>query len=79
MRFADDFGEMVQMDKYYVNDTAQPTGEHEVHVENCTHGPTASRTNLGYFSNCKDAVRKAKDHYQNVDGCYWCSRPCHTR
>lgn len=69
-----------KMDRYLVNDEAQPTGEHEVHVENCENGPIESnRTYLGYFSNCGDAVEKAKEHYDNVDGCKHCSEPCHTK
>ena len=68
------------MDYYYVNDTPQSTGEHEVHKESCQYCPgTSNRTYLGYFSNCQDAVQKAKDHYHNVDGCYHCCKPCHTR
>ncbi len=66
------------MDKYYVNNNAQSTGEHEVHKEGCEHMPT-NGTYVGYFTNCKDAVQKAKTIYPNVDGCYFCSRPCHTR
>jgi hypothetical protein len=66
------------MDYYYVNDNAQSTGEHEVHKEGCSFFPK-NRTYLGYFSNCKDAVEKAKDHYANVDGCAHCCPQCHTR
>lgn len=68
------------MVKYYVNDNAQPTGEHEVHTENCTHGANLkNRTYLGDFSNCQDAVRKAKNRYSDVDGCAYCAAPCHTK
>lgn len=68
------------MDYYYVNKNAQPTGEHEVHKSSCNHLPdTSNCIGLGYFSNCADAVKKAKEHYSNVDGCYHCCRPCHTR
>ena len=66
------------MNHYYVNDNAQPTGEHEVHTSTCQYLPS-NRTYLGYFSSCKDAVAKAKTIYSNVDGCFFCSRPCHTR
>ena len=66
--------------KYYVNMNAQSTGEHEVHREDCSHIPNAeNRKFLGNFDNCKDAVKKAKEYYSNVDGCYWCCKPCHTR
>lgn len=66
------------MDKYYVNDKAQSTGEHEVHKEGCSHFPS-NTTSLGTFSHCKGAVEKAGTIYSNVDGCYWCSPDCHTR
>lgn len=64
---------------YYVNKNAQSTGEHEVHKEDCSYLPDSSnRIGLGYFSSCKEAVKEAKKHYDNVDGCYYCCKPCHT-
>ena len=66
--------------KYYVNRNAQPTGEHEVHTEFCSHQPYPYyREYLGEFSNCRDAVQKAKQIYSNVDGCYYCCYPCHKK
>lgn len=68
------------MAKYYVNQNAQPTGEHEVHKEGCSYMPEPqNKKYLGEFSNCKDAVKEAKKHYSNVDGCYYCVNECHTR
>jgi len=66
------------MDSYYVNNIAQSTGEHEVHKEGCEYFPI-DRTYLGYFATCQEAIDKAKTIYSNVDGCYFCSRDCHTR
>ena len=66
------------MDKYYVNNNPQPTGEHEVHKENCDHFPGDYKY-LGEYSKCQGAIEKAKEIYENVDGCYWCCRECHTR
>jgi len=64
---------------YYVNKNAQSNGDHEVHKEGCSHFPSVSnRMYLGYFSNCKQAVRKAKEYYSQVNGCYYCSNSCHT-
>ncbi|MGC4089426.1 MAG: hypothetical protein QM756_16365 [Polyangiaceae bacterium] len=63
---------------YYVNNNAQPTGEHEVHMTGCSYMPT-SKTNLGDHATCQSAVRAAKQYYTNVDGCYYCARACHTR
>jgi len=46
---------------YYVNKNAQPTGEHEVHKDDCSFLPDSeNRIYLGYFDNCKDAVNEAK-------------------
>jgi len=68
------------MDKYYVNENPQTTGEHEVHKANCSYLPEyPNRKYLGEFANCADAVREAKKYFNNVDGCYYCSNECHTR
>ncbi len=65
---------------YYVNMIAQSTGEHEVHREGCSHPPSEeNRKDLGLFNNCHAAVREAKEYYNNVDGCKYCSPECHTR
>ena len=67
------------MAKYYVNKNAQNNGDHEVHQEGCSYLPDPeNRIYLGVFSSCYGAVRKAKEHYRQVDGCYYCSRECHT-
>jgi hypothetical protein len=66
------------MSKYYVNDNAQPTGEHEVHTQNCMYLPE-NRTYIGEYSNCHDALNKARTIYTNVDGCSYCSPACHTK
>jgi len=68
------------MAKYYVNRNAQTNGDHEVHNENCTYLPAANnRVYLGEFNNCWDAVAEAKKHYTQVNGCYYCSKECHTQ
>ncbi|MFG0285903.1 MAG: hypothetical protein ACF8R7_15915 [Phycisphaerales bacterium JB039] len=68
------------MHKYFVNTNPQPTGEHEVHKEGCPHPPAPSnRKHLGSFTNCREAVREARKHYSNVDGCAYCVPDCHTR
>ncbi|PTX58818.1 hypothetical protein C8N46_112126 [Kordia periserrulae] len=67
------------MAKYYVNKNAQANGDHEVHKSGCLWLPNAeNRKYLGEFSNCEDAVEKAKDYYDQVNGCYYCSNDCHT-
>jgi len=64
--------------KYYVNKNAQSNGDHEVHKENCDKLPELqNRIYLGDFSNCLSALKKAQEHYEQVDGCYYCSQECH--
>ena len=64
---------------YYVNDVAQPNGDHEVHRDGCQFMPAApNRTYLGYFELCVQAVREAKRYHRQANGCFYCSLPCHT-
>jgi len=64
---------------YYVNKNAQDNGDHEVHTADCTYLPSDhNKQYLGTFSNCRDAVRKAREFYSRVNGCYYCSRECNT-
>ena len=68
------------MATYCVNKNAQATGEHEVHTYDCIYLPKPdNRIYLGNFNTCHGAVKEAKNYYINVDGCYYCSRECHTR
>jgi hypothetical protein len=68
------------MTSYYVNDHAQSTGEHEVHAEGCYYlSLTQSKTYLGYFDNCREAVREARKKYTDVDGCAFCCPDCHSK
>ena len=68
------------MTRYYVNKNAQSGGEHEVHTSDCSRLPNPeNRINLGRFYTCQAAVREAGKHYASVDGCYYCSRSCHSR
>lgn len=66
------------MDKYYVNNKSQTTGEHEVHKSTCTYLPS-DRKYLGEYLSCHDAVREAKKTYPKSDGCFHCCNECHTR
>lgn len=66
--------------RYYVNQNAQTTGEHEVHTATCSWLPNENnRIYLGDFPSCRPAVEKAKEFFDNVDGCKHCSVECHTR
>ena len=65
---------------YYVNKNAQANGDHEVHKTGCSFMPGSdNRIYLGDFSYCSSAVREAKKHYNQVNGCYYCANNCHTR
>ena len=64
---------------YYVNKNAQSNGDHEVHKFGCSYIPIEqNRILLGDFLNCYDAVRAAKKIYSNSNGCFYCSKDCHT-
>ena len=66
------------MSKYFVNRNAQSNGDHEVHKAGCNYMPLPGNyIDLGYHSNCKDAVREARKYFTQVDGCYYCCNECH--
>ncbi len=68
------------MTKYYVNDNAQPTGEHEIHEESCWFLPVLkNRRYLGEFFSFADAKKAAEQLYDNVDGCAYCCPEGHTK
>lgn len=65
--------------RYYVNKNAQANGDHEAHTVTCSFLPNEdNRTYLGDYQSCSPAVRAAKKHYTQCNGCYYCSRACHT-
>ena len=65
--------------RYYVNINAQLNGDHEVHRSECSFLPELeNRIYLGDFTNCRVAMTEAKKHFRDVDGCYYCSKECHT-
>ena len=65
--------------RYYVNKNAQANGDHEVHTASCSWLPDEdNRIYLGDFTSCPPAVQEARRHYVQCNGCYWCSRACHT-
>jgi len=67
------------MANYYVNKNAQANGDHEVHKEGCQFMPIVeNRTYLGNFITCRGAVGEAKKTYATANGCYFCSKDCHT-
>lgn len=69
------------MPHYCVITNAQPTGEHEVHdIKKCSCLPDrANQKDLGRHPDCKSALIRAKQIYDNVDGCIYCVPECHSR
>ena len=72
---------MREISRYYINKSAQKSGEHEIHKEGCSFIPDSqNREYLGNYMNCSLAIKKAKEvGYKNVDGCYYCSKECHNK
>jgi hypothetical protein len=67
------------MKRYYVNKNSQSNGDHEVHTTGCSYMPNESNSiSLGLHDSCKSAVRAAKLHYTEVNGCFYCCNACHT-
>lgn len=70
------------MAQYCVHRTAQPTGEHEVHILDTLWPTLPSPENqlpLGVHSTCHTAILKAKQYFNSVDGSKHCSPACHRR
>ena len=74
------------MSKYILNQNKQDSesGEnYELHnVDTCSYLPNPeNRLGVGYFDNCHDAKARAKERYpsmsSDIDGCYYCCKPCH--
>lgn len=67
------------MAEYYVNKNQQKNGDHEVHVPGCDFFPQPdNRILVGTFDSCAPAIKAARKHYSQVNGCYFCVRECHT-
>ena len=67
------------MPRYYVNNSRQDNGDHEVHVSGCHWLQQARSTrDLGEHATCASAVRVAKQIYPTANGCAYCSSACHT-
>lgn len=64
---------------WYVNRNAQKDGDHEVHVEGCSYLKRCKHCfSLGVFSTCQDALKEARKHFRQVDGCHYCAKECDT-
>lgn len=67
------------MDRFYVNNNAHSTGEHEVHREGCKRLEPSVTTFLGEFPCCSGAIEKARAVFATADGCFFCTYDCHWR
>ncbi len=59
------------MSFYYVNDSPQYNGDHEVHEQGCCFMPV-NKTFLGDFSNYEDAVKEAVKVHPRAVACVYC-------
>ena len=70
------------MPNFYVNRNKQDNGDNEVHRSDevgCQKPASlTNRVDLGWYSDCHGAVRKAKSLGYNANGCYYCCNACHT-
>ncbi|PFA68433.1 hypothetical protein CN378_07535 [Bacillus sp. AFS015802] len=67
------------MAQFYVNQNQQSSGEHEVHMEGCDFMPFEKNLlELGGHSSCSSAIEKARETFDNVNGCRHCAPDCHT-
>ena len=65
---------------YYVNDdqTKNPGLHHEVHTEaHAIELKISNKRYVGYFNSEIDAVEKAKEIYEDADGCAVCCPDAH--
>lgn len=61
--------------RYYAN----TNGDHEVHTQACAVQPEPENLlYVGEFTSCEPAVAEARKTYPGADGCFYCSRACHT-
>ena len=64
--------------KYFINNSAQYNGDHEVHVEGCKWLSMAQDVAyLGEFESVSDALVVAKMLYDKADGCFFCCYSAH--
>lgn len=65
------------MPNYYVNRQADKQGDHEVHADGCSRMPS-DKHGLGEHASCGTAVLAAKKIYPTANGCFFCSKECHS-
>ena len=66
--------------KYYVDESPQENGDHEVHSNypSCPWMPhRKNRIYLGEFERCDEALEEALRLFDRVKGCFHCGTSCH--
>lgn len=67
------------MPRFYVNKYSQSQHSHEIHTTGCSFLPfEKNRIFLGNLEDCKAAIIEAQKYFKQVNGCYYCSKACHT-
>ena len=71
------------MARYIINKNQQSNGDHEIHnaIIGCSHMPDSeNQIDLGYHNSCHEAVAYAKQQWpeHKINGCYFCTKDCHT-
>jgi len=67
------------MTLYFVENQPSESGEYRVHSANCPWLPEDPRKReiLGDFTNCYPALVKAKEKFDEVNGCAHCVPDCY--
>lgn len=68
---------------YYLNRNQQPSGDYEVHMQECSHGAhPQNQIGLGWFASAIPAVQEAKRRFpgyaDTINGCAYCSPEANT-
>ena len=73
-------GRVGMKDYYCVEKGTHPNGDHVLHRIGCNWAPEQRDLviPLGWFSYCLEAIPEAEKHYEQVNGCYYCSNGCHS-
>ena len=66
------------MARYYVNKNKQSNGDNEVHKLGCSFFPKTNYEYLGDYNYCSAAVVMAISKGYKANGCFYCSKECHT-
>ncbi|CAM3545430.1 hypothetical protein ZORO111902_15850 [Zobellia roscoffensis] len=65
------------MTKYYINNTPQSNGDHDVHKEDCfSLAFTLNKTDLGHHATCYLAMIEAKKIHKHAKACQRCFKEC---